>query len=247
MDVTLRFYAYAGKRYVVDDGEIMDSGGFLKRASEIAKKFEVLEDSFAIYEEIQQEIEELEEDIISQTCSNVQTGEEKRHRESIIEILYDRLRTKLSIAQIRDVEKVKFELAQRRHFVNTSDVVVITNKTMKKKKEMEDDIPQDITLLQEESDQLLSEYQTDTDQIIDVRRKIQETGVLLSLLSSKAMEQDEVVCLINQEAEKSVGYIESANIELKNAIENNSSYRLYMVCLFFLMSVILIILDYSSL
>lgn len=163
--------------------------------------------------------------------------------QAAVGILFDKLRQRLSDLQTHDMEKLKRELAMEKYFQPARAVVRIRQ------------VPQDAYFpnlaaqptsspdLEGEAAMLLATYQTDADQIVSVRRQLQETGALLSLLSAKAVEQEEMVGVTLERANDSIAYVESAEEHLKKAIRHNSSYRFYVVTWFLLLSLAIFVMD----
>lgn len=86
--------------------------------------------------------------------------------------------------------------------------------------------------LHEEEQALLAAYETDLDKIVETQAKIGEVANLVSLVSTKVVEQQEQIDAIHELAEESTALVESAGKHLDRAVQNNNSYRFYVVCWF---------------
>jgi len=213
---------------------------FQKLAADILQK---LESVSSVYE-VQSEIEVLEESL-DQFTDEMTIA----HCKLIVEILYTRLRDKLSIAQDRDMVELRRQMNMNEYFKPkgmgglvkwTQEVKLSTEVT----KSLRDQLSAASDELEKEAEILLATYQTDLDEIVSVRSRIAETSVLMSVLSSKAVEQMDLADSILTKANDSIEYVEKADSQLHKAIQNNSSYRFYVVMWFMTLSVILLILDF---
>ncbi len=101
-------------------------------------------------------------------------------------------------------------------------------------------------LLDREAEMMLLNYQTDSDSVVTVRRKIHETGHLITALSSKAAEQAEMADSILATVTDSVGMVEAAEGQLRKAISGNKNFRFWVVMWFLSTSFFLIFLDFMK-
>lgn len=182
------------------------------------------------------DLDEIEIKRIENRISNLNDLNLKSVGSVIVSVLYENFRLKLMEVQSTDLEKLKREMVVKKYF--TSNVSPVLNEQV-----VERHVSPVREDLEMEAAVMLTTYQSDTDQVMNVRRHLQETSTLLSMLSTRAIEQEEVVGSVLSTAEESIENIEKAEIHLKRAIQNNSSYRFYIVCWFFLLSTILILFD----
>ena len=171
------------------------------------------------------------------------------HFESMVKILYLLLRERLEIVQSNSMKRNRREMIIEEYFRppqllstrhlqtkgSTANVAVNEPKSMADSKSDQ---------LESEAATLLATYKTDIDQVVNVRRGIQEISTVLSLLSSRASEQDELATSVLGTANDSIGYIDNAEEQLKKAIEHNSGYRFYIVLWFMILGMILLIMDF---
>ena len=234
MDVTSRFYAFQGGRHVSAVSRQPDSAYAASQAI-LAKLVDgTSTPSTSSVLDVQEEIEQLETSLSSGGVSD----EDKAHRSAIVAILYESLRSLVAQAQARDLGKLQRELVIKKHFqpdVARIPTRVVNPASFSPSGGEESAEP----ALEHEAELLLATYQTDTDQVVEVRRKIQETSALLSVLSTRAVEQDELAGGILATASESIGFVASAEEQLKKAIKHNSSYRLYLVTWFMTLACIL--------
>jgi t-SNARE complex subunit (syntaxin) len=186
--------------------------------------------------EIQEDIDELSKE----TKSHV-SEQHGQHFEMMIEILYMKLRTRLQVIQEKNFKRIRHEVIVGEYFGPPSVL----------KREIESSVARrelsgSASSADMEAMELLSMYQTDVDQVVNVRRNLDELSSVLSVLSSRAIEQGELATSVLETAADSIMYIDNAENQLKRAIDNNSSFRLYIVLWFICLSMILIILDLIS-
>ena len=244
-DITSRFYAYMGKPAVgmTSDSSNSRIGDIQNFATGIFHKLDSV-NSTNIYE-VQSEIEALEESVGD---LGIADNEVSQHCRSIVEILYMKLRETLSRIQDRDLIELRRQINMTDYFKpkGMSGVVKWTHEVKGGDREGEkyQSSPSVVPELEKEAEILLATYQTNLDEIVTVRSRIAETSALMSMLSSKAVEQMNLADSILTVANDSIEYIEKADSQLHKAIAHNSSYRFYIVMWFMTLSFILLILDF---
>ena len=224
MDLTSRFYSLLGwRRPSGNDEYLCERSAYVSVYARLKAKSPVL--SSSLYE-LQFEIEKIEQDI-----SLSSSRDEKEHRKGIVSILYEELRRVVSKHQQSELAKLEREIQIDKYFqpnmLKLSSLVIKDSPAQKN--------------LDSEGQELLSLYQSESSdsQVLDIRRKVQETSALLAVLSSKAAEQAETASAILQVADESVGFVERAESHLKKAVKHNSSYRTYLVFWFMSLSALL--------
>jgi hypothetical protein len=208
---------------MTDDFILCEQSAYVSVYARLKAKSPVL--SSSLYE-LQFEIEKIEQDI-----SLSSSRDEKEHRKGIVSILYEELRRVVSKHQQSELAKLEREIQIDKYFqpnmLKLSSLVIKDSPAQKN--------------LDSEGQELLSLYQSESSdsQVLDIRRKVQETSALLAVLSSKAAEQAETASAILQVADESVGFVERAESHLKKAVKHNSSYRTYLVFWFMSLSALL--------
>jgi syntaxin 18 len=243
VDVTARFFSFSGGLSrssaplgpSVTGKALLDAGSLLSRIRE--------NDTTAV--DFQEQVDELDREWqVVPSNPSVST-----FKETVISMLYEEIRSALSREQQRAVTKLQREINIQRFFEPVEIVVGrpdIQERTPVIKKSMEtlgyEKKFESDPVLDQEAEILLADYVTNVDQVMDVRRKVQETSALLSALSSKALEQQEMATSILEVASESIGHIDSAESELKKAIKHNDSYKTYLIMWFWLLTIILWVL-----
>ena len=227
MDLTSRFYSLLGWRRPTDDFFLCEQSAYVSVYARLKAKSPVL--SSSLYE-LQFEIEKIEQDISLFSVSR----DEKEHRKGIVCILYEELRRVVSQNQQSELAKLEREIQIEKYFQPNMLKLSSSSLIMHR-------IPSVELSLDSEGEALLSLYQSESSdsQVLDIRRKVQETSALLAVLSSKAAEQAETASAILQVADESVGFVERAESHLKKAVKHNSSYRTYLVFWFMSLSALL--------
>jgi hypothetical protein len=232
--VTAKFLALA--RMSAPVGVFVDP---FPRASAIASELDSASDIW----HIQEAIEELETEFGAE--KNL-TESETLMRAAIVASLYDRLKLQLQAAQEKEVAKLDREMRIDKYF--QPSLAAVAKQSLRAVKRADDNDFAPPAAVQEdwenEAVELLAIYQTDTDQVQEVRRRVCETSAMLSVLSSKAMEQQELAVSVLGVANESIGYVEGAEEQLNKAQKHNDSYKLYLVVWFWLLSFILWILHF---
>lgn len=239
VDVTSRFHAFVGHRNSLPIQS--DPACEYMVSSELAERLLSLQSSSSsqVYA-IQEEIERVEPRLLSGTGSE----EEQAHRAAIVSILYERLRAAVTEIQKKEMVKLQREMVIQKHF-QPDMAQVLRVKQPQKPADIYEERPEDAPPSSQsaqwdnEAEILLATYQTDTDQVADVRRKLQETSALLSVLSTKAVEQEKLASSVLATAAESIGHVEMAEDQLKRAIKHNDSFRTYVVLWFWFLSLIL--------
>jgi len=245
-DITSRFYACMGRSVSEEmSGLVAFNLGFSEFqtiASEIFQKLDSV-NSGNVYE-IQSEIEVLEDSIGD--LGLVTDSSSMIHCKSIIDILYSKLRDTLSKIQQRDMVELRRQMNMSEYFKpkGVSGVVKWTQEVKLHASPVPPSASNQSVELEKEAEILLATYQTNMDEIVSVRSRIAETSALMSILSSKAIEQLDLADSILTLANDSVEYIEKADLQLNKAIQHNSSYRFYVVMWFMTLSLILLFLDF---
>lgn len=98
--------------------------------------------------------------------------------------------------------------------------------------------------LESEARALLAAYETDLDKIVETQAKLGELVNLVSVFSTKVVEQQEQVDNIHELAEESTEMVDRAGKHLDRAVENRSSYRAWLVCWFVGSAFFLLAYDY---
>lgn len=244
VDVTSRFHAFVGHRNSLPFQS--DPGSEYMVTSELADRLLSFQSSSSsqVYA-IQEEIERVEPRLLGGTGSE----EEKAHRAAIVSILYDRLRDAVAELQKKEMVKLQREMVIQKHF-QPDMAQVLRVKKPEKLVVINDERPKAVPPSSQsarwnnEAEILLATYQTDTDQVVDLRRKLQETSALLSVLSTKAVEQEELAASVLATAAESIEHVEMAEDQLKRAIKHNDSFRTYVVLWFWCLSLILWLLHW---
>ena len=244
-DITSRFYAYMGVPFQNRNGLISYSSRMEEVQSisrEIDMKLSTIEKAATIYE-IQSDIETLE-DILASHKDYVSMAE-KNHYEIMIETMYMKMREKLCEIQKRDIFELKRQMNVDEYFKPKNMVGIVGWKNMDRgdEKFVKPVIVPSNGELESEAEILLATYQSSSE-IVTVRSRIAETSTLMSMLSSKAIEQVDLADSILSYANDSIAYIDKADDQLNRAIQHNSSYRFYVVMWFMTLSMILLILDF---
>jgi len=235
-DITTRFYAYMGTSCPPTVFRESELGEFQRMGSEI---FHRLDEPGSVFE-MQSEIEILEESLGS---LGVETFQARAHCESIVDILYFRLKEKVSEIQTRDMLELRRQMNMTDYFKLSSMAGVVKWTSEVKAADARSPVPLSADL-DREGEVLLATYQTGLDEIVTVRSRIAETSALMSLLSSKAIEQVDIADSILTLANDAVEFVDKADAQLTKAIEHNSSYRFYVVMWFMILSFVLLIFDF---
>lgn len=215
MDLTRKFYSFSSIRvrdtspHEVDDKSI---DVYVRLKSQRGSPYDM-----------QFEIERIESD-----CEKVaeQNSDQRRHRLEIVKILYEELSRQVSLLQETELRKLERETVIAKYF---QPRMSWTERKISVKGDED-----------EESVMLLARYsEQGTDEVLEIRRKLRETSSLLSVLSIKAVEQSETATAILGLANESVNHVEKAETHLKRAMIHNRSYRVYLVCWFMSLSMIL--------
>lgn len=98
--------------------------------------------------------------------------------------------------------------------------------------------------LQAEEQELLAAFETNLDQINQVKQKLGEVATMVSVFATKAEEQQEVAAQILEDAEVATQHVEDAGKHLQKANDNKSSYNFYIVCWFMGSGLFLLVFDY---
>merc|ERR1712194_326509 len=95
-----------------------------------------------------------------------------------------------------------------------------------------------------EATELLAAFETNLDQIHQVKHKLGEVATMVSVFAMKAEEQQEVAEVIVTEAEAATDNVEQAAKHLKQANENKASYNFWIICWFMGASFFLMVFDF---
>mmetsp|Transcript_25662 Transcript_25662/g.82898 ORF Transcript_25662/g.82898 Transcript_25662/m.82898 type:complete len:295 (-) Transcript_25662:34-918(-) len=98
--------------------------------------------------------------------------------------------------------------------------------------------------LKAEEQQLLAAFETNLDQINQVKQKLGEVAAMVSVFATKAEEQQEIAENILEDAQTSTTNVEEAGKHLQRANDNKSSYNFYIVCWFTGSAIFLLIFDF---
>jgi len=247
VDVTSRFYAFMGMSGIPPPSQHAvksSSSRMYEKSRDILNRLLEI-DSSEVYQ-VQEDIESIEEDLKDQPL--MVSRQHHEHLEGIVKILYQKFRESISKIQEDDSKRIRREILIDTYFKPTRPPSVASLRDKQALAHLAPSLlpppPETAQALNEEAEILLANYQTDVDQVVNVRRGIQEMASLLSMLSGKAMEQEEIATCVLGVASDSVGYVENAEFQLKKAIGHNSSYRFYIVMWFICLSMSLLILDF---
>jgi hypothetical protein len=224
VDVTNRLnVSVVGRRRQVEHGRHFS---YLVRAGDVLVDVRMASaDSL----EIQQRVEDLESDWIK-VCVN---PSESEMVETVVSTLFEEIRRSLVAQQEQSARKLQREMNMTRFFQPD------TAKVKRRENERRPNEPLDT-----ETEILLATYQSDLDQVVAVRRKLNETSALLTVLSSRAVEQDEKAVNILDVAQESIGHIDSAESQLKKAIGHNSGFKWILLCYLWTLTTIVWILHF---
>lgn len=242
VDVTARFYSFSGSlsRTAIQTSASA-TGKAVLEASALLKR---IRENDAVAVDLQEQVDELDREW-HVVPSNPSVS---AFKENVISVLYEEIRNALTREQQRAVTKLQREINIQRFFepggivVGRADTSSVVRRTDPQIAFSLDNRKTESTvdpILDQEAEILLADYVTDVDQVMDVRRKVQETSALLSVLSSKALEQQEMATSILEVASESIGHIDNAESELKKAIKNNDSYKTYLIMWFWLLTIVL--------
>ena len=230
--MTSRFYALRNQRPPATLAHQL-SGKYLE-AQKILVKIRTTESI-----DVQEDIESLQSDWPSINESEKEIGK------VVVEILEEELRQVLTKHQTRAVVQLQREINMKRFF-EPERLITPTNILRKDRDEYvranDDNVINGTHAWEEETETLLAQYQSDENQVIEVRKKIQETSALLSVLSAKAVEQQEMAGSILDCAIDSVGAVDRADDQLKKAIRHNDSFKKYLLWFFWILTVVLWVL-----
>jgi hypothetical protein len=227
VDVTARFYVLRGQRPPSIHEAIHGPLWELYRSS--SSVWDQIKSKQSI--DSQEDIEEIEDEW--KTREGELNESEREIGKTIVSILFEELRDLLTKHQQKAIAQLQREINMKKYFepdlgrlvvqaqraaLKNSPKIVFSKSSVEPTPELE-----------REAEILLATYQSDQDQVFEVRKKIQETSALLSVLSSKAVEQQEIAASIFDVATESVGHVDSAEDQLKKAIKNNDSFKVYLV------------------
>ena len=230
IDLTPKFYALSG----LSSGlESIKRGQTSRLYQEGSRILDSIRRQQSI--ECQEDIEHLEE---MWKSNNELNDSEKRIGETIVQVLFEELRNVLTREQERAINQLERAMNKRRFF--EPDVARIPR--------MNENVKQVVPLevveeYDREADVLLVQFESNEDQVTEVRKKIFETSSLLSVLSSKAIEQQEVAYSVLETATESVGYVDRAEDQLKKAIKNNDGYKFYILMYLWILTLSIWLLD----
>lgn len=238
MDVTAKFYALA--RTAAPAAEV-------DRFSEATA---ILESISAGNWDVQDRIDKLDKHWLE---GQLVSEGERAVRTAIVAVLYEKLKSQVQAMQEREIVKLEREIRIDKYFqpkfvsLGAASKSVYVRPTVESLVGAVDPVGAPVEAeWQHEGVELLFEYQRDTDQVAEVRKRVCETGALLSVLSSKALEQQEVANAVLGIATDSVAFVAGAERELNKAAKHNSSYKLYLVVYFWLLSLVLWLLHWVA-
>lgn len=188
--------------------------------------------------DVQYEIEKIDEKFSNSKSVSKSNKDIKAFQECVVTVLYEELRRLLAEKQESELRKLQRESIMDKYF--QPDIALLIPMRKKDGAIFANQDDATIPALEEEGIVLLDKYASiDADQVVEIRRKVQETSYLLSMLSSRAVEQSELAGSILQVADQSIGYVEKAESHLVRAKTLNNSFRLYMVMYFICLGIIL--------
>ena len=231
MDITAKFYALSGLTRQ-RAGVAGVAGGFYAEASAI---LQAIRTGGGGSMDCQEDIESLE------SKWEFRNGSEKEISEIVISILVEELRSCLSRQQEKAISQLQREMNKRRYFEPDIARLHVTSDVVLPPRVEKVDARMDV-----EAEVLLVTYQNDQDQVTEVRRKIFETSALLSVLSSKAIEQQEVATTVLETATESVGHVDRAEEQLRKAIRNNDGYKFYILMYLWILTGLVWTLDFIT-
>jgi t-SNARE complex subunit (syntaxin) len=233
MDVTGRFYALKGEHW--NNTLAGHSSDLYVVAQKIFSKIKAQESI-----EVQEEIEELQHRWSEMKPQLNETQQEMG--DVIMGVLVEELRRVLTQQQSKAVVQLQRELNMKKFFEPNT---VVFNTRFEKEDFGVKEVGHNVEW-EKEAETLLEQFQQSEDQVIEVRRKIHETSALLSVLSSKAVEQQEIAGNVLDIAVESVEYVDSAEGELRKAIQHNEGYKKFLLWFFWTLTVIIWLLDFIS-
>merc|ERR1712083_908767 len=95
-----------------------------------------------------------------------------------------------------------------------------------------------------EGRQLMAGFENDLEEIQKTRNKLTEISTVMSVFATKIEEQHEMIEDINDNADSSIQYVESAAKHLNRAASNQTSYRFYVCCWFVGSALFLLVFDF---
>jgi len=229
MDVTERFYSMLGGTVSAPVRSISSED-----YDESINLFLDMHKKPALYD-VQYEIEKIDVKF-SASLSKSNNKDMKAFQECVVTVLYEELRRLLAEKQESELRKLQRESIIDKYFQPDIRSLIPKRNEAVVAVQQHEAIP----ALEEEGIVLLDKYASiDADQVVEIRRKVQETSYLLSMLSSRAVEQSELAGSILQVADQSIGFVEKAESHLVRAKTHNNSFRLYMVMYFICLAIIL--------
>jgi len=170
-------------------------------------------------------------------------------RHAVVQGLYEELRDIASQVQSKQMQEMRHEAEIYNLFTEGGG---ISARMMRRSPELPDTsegdggserrLPDDS--LKAEEQHLLAAFETNLDQINQVKQKLGEVATMVSVFATKAEEQHEMAEQILDDAATATQHVEEASKHLQKANDNKSSYNFYIVCWFLGSSIFLLIFDF---
>jgi syntaxin 18 len=106
--------------------------------------------------------------------------------------------------------------------------------------------PEEAKLLQEENAQMFSKFQTAKDSVKLIEHKVVRIAELQEMFTEKVLQQKEDIDLLSATAVSSTENVKDGNEELRKAIQNQASIRVYILFFLLMMSFSLLFLDWYN-
>ena len=106
--------------------------------------------------------------------------------------------------------------------------------------------PEEIQILEEENAKLFEKFMSVKDTVQQVENKVVKIAELQNVFSEKVLAQKDDIDLISENAVKSTENVKDGNEELRKAIQNQASVRVYVLFFLLVMSFSLLFLDWYN-
>jgi len=105
---------------------------------------------------------------------------------------------------------------------------------------------EELSELMQETEAMRESHESEVSEIIACQQKLAEIGDMMTEFTTHLALQSEVVADIQQNATESVQHIEQANDYLRRTVDNNSTFRMFMILFFFGTSLSLLAYEWVS-
>ena len=106
--------------------------------------------------------------------------------------------------------------------------------------------PEELQILEEENQKLFHNLMNVKDTVQQIETKVVKIAELQSVFAEKVLAQKNDIDLISENAVKSTENVKDGNEELRKAIQNQSSVRVYVLFFLLVMSFSLLFLDWYN-